>query len=62
MKLMIALAAGGGADTQARLIAEELEASMGWQFTPEHVTGKGGLNLAAAMKDQPPTAWSSAWL
>ena len=53
IKLMIAFAAGGGADTQARLIAEELEAKMGWQFIPEQVTGKGGLNLAAAMKDMP---------
>ncbi|MEM6275609.1 MAG: tripartite tricarboxylate transporter substrate-binding protein [Pseudomonadota bacterium] len=53
IKLMIAFAAGGGADTQARLIAEELEASMGWEFIPEQVTGKGGLNLAAAIKDMP---------
>jgi len=53
IKLMIAFAAGGGADTQARLIAEELETSLGWQFIPEQVTGKGGLNLAAAIKDMP---------
>lgn len=53
IKLMIAFAAGGGADTQARLIAEELEAKLGWQFIPEQVAGKGGLNLAMAMKDQP---------
>ncbi|MEM8591357.1 MAG: tripartite tricarboxylate transporter substrate-binding protein [Pseudomonadota bacterium] len=53
IKLMIAFAAGGGADTQARLIAEELEATMGWQFIPEQVTGKGGLNLAAAIRDEP---------
>ena len=53
VKLMIAFAAGGGADTQARLIAEELEARMGWQFIPEQVTGKGGINLAMAMKDMP---------
>lgn len=53
IKLMIAFAAGGGADTQARLIAEELETRMGWQFIPEQVTGKGGVNLLAAMKDQP---------
>lgn len=53
IKLMIAFAAGGGADTQARLIAEELEARMGWQFIPEQVTGKGGLNLLKAMKDEP---------
>jgi tripartite-type tricarboxylate transporter receptor subunit TctC len=53
IKLMIAFAAGGGADTQARLIAEELENRMGWSFIPEQVTGKGGLNLAAAIKDMP---------
>ncbi len=53
IKLMIAFAAGGGVDTQARLIAEELETRLGWQFIPEQVTGKGGVNLLAAMKDQP---------
>jgi tripartite-type tricarboxylate transporter receptor subunit TctC len=53
IKLMIAFAAGGGADTQARMIAEELENRLGWTFIPEQVTGKGGLNLAAALKDQP---------
>ncbi|MFC3612173.1 tripartite tricarboxylate transporter substrate-binding protein [Lutimaribacter marinistellae] len=53
IKLMIAFAAGGGADTQARLIAEDLEAKLGWSFIPEQVTGKGGLNLAMAIKDEP---------
>lgn len=53
IKLMVAFAAGGGADTQARLIAEELEARMGWEFIPEQVTGKGGVNLLKAMKDEP---------
>jgi len=53
IKLMIAFAAGGGADTQARLIAEDLEAKLGWQFIPEQVTGKGGLNLAMSLKDAP---------
>lgn len=53
IKLMIAFAAGGGADTQARLIAEELEARTGWQFIPEQVTGKGGVNLLSSMKDEP---------
>ena len=53
IKLMIAFAAGGGADTQARLIAEDLEAKLGWKFIPEQVTGKGGMNLAMALKDQP---------
>lgn len=53
IKLMIAFAAGGGADTQARLISEELESRLGWQFIPEQVTGKGGVNLLKAMKDEP---------
>jgi tripartite-type tricarboxylate transporter receptor subunit TctC len=53
IKLMVAFAAGGGADTQARLIAEELESTTGWKFIPENVTGKGGVNLLQAMKGQP---------
>lgn len=53
IKMMIAFGAGGGADTQARLIAEDLEAALGWKFIPEQVTGKGGMNLAMAIKDQP---------
>lgn len=53
IKLMIAFAAGGGADTQARLIAEDIETKLGWKFIPEQVTGKGGMNLAMALKDQP---------
>lgn len=53
IKLMIAFKAGGGADTQARLIAEDLDAKMGWKFIPEQVTGKGGMDLAMAIKDQP---------
>lgn len=53
IKMMIGFRAGGGADTQARLIAEEIENRLGWKFIPEQVTGKGGINLAAALKDQP---------
>ena len=53
IKLMIAFAAGGGADTQARLIATELENRLGWEFIPEQVTGKGGVNLLNEMKDEP---------
>lgn len=51
IKMVIAFAAGGGADTQARLIAEELEAAHGWKIIPEQVTGKGGLNAVNALKD-----------
>ena len=53
IKMMVAFRAGGGADTHARLIAEELEARHGWKIIPEEVAGKGGLNMAAALKDAP---------
>lgn len=53
IKLMIAFAAGGGADTQARLIAEEMENRLGWKVIPEQVTGKGGTVLANAMLKEP---------
>lgn len=53
IKMMVAFRAGGGADTHARLIAEELEARHGWKIIPEEVAGKGGLNMAAALKDSP---------
>lgn len=53
IKMIIAFAAGGGADTQARLIAEELEARHGWKIIPEQVTGKGGLNAVNALKKEP---------
>lgn len=53
IKLTIAFKAGGGADTQARLIAEHMESAMGWKVIPENVTGKGGVNALVALKDQP---------
>lgn len=53
IKMMIAFKAGGGADTQARLISEELQARHGWKIIPSQVTGKGGLNLAKALKKAP---------
>lgn len=53
IKMLIAFRAGGGADTQARLIAEEIEAKFGWEIIPEEVTGKGGLNAAMALRKEP---------
>ena len=53
IKMMVAFRAGGGADTHARLIAEELEARHGWKIIPEEVAGKGGLNMAGTLKDSP---------
>ena len=53
IKFMIAFAAGGGADTQARMIAAELESAKGWKIIPEQVTGKGGLNAVKALNAAP---------
>lgn len=53
IKLMIAFAAGGGADTIARAVGDELQKRHGWEIQPQQVTGGGGLKLAAAMKSEP---------
>ena len=53
IKLLIAFAAGGGADTQARMIATEIEAAKGWKIIPEQATGKGGLNAVKALNNEP---------
>jgi len=53
ISLMIGFKAGGGSDTQARLIAEDLQARHGWKIIPSQVAGKGGLNLAGAIKESP---------
>jgi|TARA_B110000467_G_C18319946_1_gene484403 tripartite-type tricarboxylate transporter receptor subunit TctC len=53
IKLLIAFKAGGGADTQARMIAEELETKLGWKFIPQQVTGKGGVNMLKALSEMP---------
>ncbi|MBV7394780.1 Bug family tripartite tricarboxylate transporter substrate binding protein [Mameliella sediminis] len=53
VKMMIAFAAGGGADTLGRLLAEELNTRYGWEIIPENVTGKGGVTMAVALKDEP---------
>lgn len=50
--LLIGMAAGGGADTQARLIAEEIEARTGWRIIPEQALGRGGLTLANRLRSE----------
>ncbi|MEM6618005.1 MAG: tripartite tricarboxylate transporter substrate-binding protein [Pseudomonadota bacterium] len=60
IKMIIAFRAGGGADTQARLIAEQIETATGWKIIPEQVTGKGGLNAAVALKKEPADGTSIA--
>lgn len=62
IKLIIAFGAGGGADTQARMIAEELEAANGWKIIPEQVTGKGGLNAVNALQNEPKDGTSIAMI
>lgn len=51
--LMIGFAAGGGADTQARLIAAGIEDKTGWTILPQQVTGNSGLNLAKQLSTAP---------
>jgi tripartite-type tricarboxylate transporter receptor subunit TctC len=58
--MVIAFRAGGGADTQARLIAEQIQADLGWDILPEQVTGKGGINALLALKDMPADGTSIA--
>ncbi len=53
IKMMVAFRAGGGVDTMARLLAEELSARNGWEFIPENVAGKGGATMATALKGEP---------
>lgn len=53
INLLIAFAAGGGADTQARLIADQVQEATGWEIIPEQVTGAGGINAVRALQDMP---------
>lgn len=51
--LDIGFRAGGGADTQARLIGEALSERKGWTINYKNTPGKGGGNLARVVKDAP---------
>ena len=53
IKMLIAFRAGGGADTQARLIAAGVEKAKGWKIIPQQVVGKGGQVLARRLKAEP---------
>ena len=53
INVMIGFAAGGGTDTQARLIAAELEKRKGWKVIPSNVSGKGGTVMARKLKKMP---------
>lgn len=51
--MYIGFAAGGGADTQARLIAQGMEEKFGWTVIPQQAPGNSGLNLAAELAKAP---------
>ncbi|MEM6943396.1 MAG: tripartite tricarboxylate transporter substrate binding protein [Pseudomonadota bacterium] len=53
IQFWIGFGAGGGTDTQARALAEELEALKGWRIIPENKAGGGGRVMAAQLKDAP---------
>ena len=50
IKVLIGFKAGGGADTLARMIAEDIQAEYGWAMQPENVTGAGGGVMARELK------------
>lgn len=53
IKIEIGFKAGGGADTLARLIAEDITAEYGWNIIPENIDGDGGAVMARSLKDAP---------
>ena len=53
ISIMIGFAAGGGTDTQARMIAAELEKRKGWKVIPSNVAGRGGALMARKLKNMP---------
>lgn len=52
--MMIAFQAGGGADSQARLLADGLSKRYGWKIVPQNVPGKGGAIMAQKLKKAAP--------
>ncbi|MEZ5739039.1 MAG: tripartite tricarboxylate transporter substrate binding protein [Burkholderiaceae bacterium] len=53
IKFWIGFGAGGGTDTQARALAEEIEALKGWRIIPENKAGGGGAVMASQLKNEP---------
>ena len=51
--VLIGFSAGGGTDTQARLIAAELEKRKGWKIIPQNMPGKAGGIMARKLKNMP---------
>lgn len=53
INLWIGFGAGGGTDSQARALVEELEALRGWKIIPDNKAGGGGAVMAAQLKNAP---------
>lgn len=53
INMMIGFQAGGGVDTMARLLAQELNERHGWDIIPENLTGRGGGTMAVELAGQP---------
>ncbi|MDB6176221.1 tripartite tricarboxylate transporter substrate-binding protein [Paracoccus sp. Z330] len=53
VKMMIGFKAGGGADTLARMLAEDIQSQQGWNLLPVNVDGRGGAIMARELKDSP---------
>lgn len=53
IQVMIGFRAGGGTDTQGRLIFEEVGKRKGWKFIITNIAGKGAANMLAKLKDEP---------
>ena len=51
--VVVMYGAGGGTDTQARLIAAELEKRKGWKIIPQNMPGKAGGIMARKLKNMP---------
>lgn len=54
IKVLIGFKAGGGADSLARLLAEDIQAREGWNLIPVNVDGSGGAIMARDLKDARP--------
>jgi len=53
INVVIGFAAGGGTDTQARLISAELKKRKGWNMIPSNLSGRGGVVMARKLKSMP---------
>jgi len=58
VRVVVGLAAGGGTDIQARLIAQKLSESTGRSFVVENRTGAGGTVAYASVAKSPPDGYT----